>query len=224
MPLTLYYHPLSSFCWKVLIALHETGTRFEGRIVDQSDPTTGAELHSIWPIGKFPVIRDAERGRDLPETTIIIEYIDHYSPRGRALIPLDWNEALDVRFWDRFFDLYVHIPMQKIVGDRMRPEGQRDVTGVADARALLRTAYEILEHRMHSRHWAATEAFSMADCAAAPALFYASLVAPFPLTFARLSAYFEQLLARESFQLVIEQARPYFSLFPFADAIPVRFR
>jgi glutathione S-transferase len=222
MAFTLYYHPLASFCWKVLIALYETGTEFEPRIIDLSDAVSGAELRAIWPIGKFPVIRDSARGRDLPESSIIIDYIDHHSTSEVRLIPRDWYEALDVRLWDRFFDQYVHAPMQKIVGDRLRPTGH-DFIGIDEARALLRHSYEMVERRIQSRRWIAGNSFSMADCAAAPALFYAAIIAPFPAEFTALADYFERLVDRPSFTRVIAEARPYFQYFPFADAIPARF-
>jgi glutathione S-transferase len=218
--LTLYYHPLASFCHKVLIALYENGTQFEKRLINLADNADRAELQAVWPIGKFPVIRDHARKRDVPETTIIIEYLDRYFAGERPLIPSDWDDALQVRLWDRLFDNYVHEPMQEIVRDHMQG-AKGDLT---KERSTLQTAYEMIDSRMVSRTWVASSGFSMADCAAAPALFYASTVQPIPDACTHLSAYFARLAERPSFQRVIEEAKPYFSLFPFADAIPKRFR
>jgi glutathione S-transferase len=220
MSLTLYYHPLASFCHKVLIALYESGIEFEKRLINLAGGEDRAELQAIWPLCKFPVIRDQARARELPETTIIIEYLDRFFAGERPLIPADWEDALDVRLWDRIFDNYVQVPMQRIVSDRMR-----GATGdLSNERATLETAYAMIDRRMASRTWAAGRGFSMADCAAAPALFFAGAVQPFPAKFGHLKAYFDRLTVRPSFQRVIEEAKPYFSLFPFADDIPQRFR
>lgn len=220
MSLTLYYHPLSSYCHKVLIALYENGIEFERRIIDLADDADRAELQAIWPIGKFPVIRDHAHKRDLPESTVIIEYLDRFYPGAHPLIPSDWEAALDVRLWDRFFDNYLQVPIQRIVGDRIR-SANGDLTR---ERSTLETAYGMLDRQMASRTWVASQDFSMADCAAAPALFYASTLQPFPDEFCHLRAYFDRLTQRPSFQRVIDEAKPYFSLYPFADAIPKRFR
>jgi glutathione S-transferase len=219
MSLTLYYHPLASFCHKVLIALYETGIAFERRIIHLSEEADRAELQAIWPIGKFPVIRDPIRKRDLPESTIIIEYLDRLSAGARPLIPSDWEDALEVRLWDRFFDNYLQGPMQQIVGDRLR-----GATGdMSKERSTLETAYRMVDRQITSKTWIAGKEFSMADCAAAPALFYASTVQPFAEEFSHLRAYFDRLAERPSIQRVIDEAKPYFSLYPFADAIPKRF-
>ena len=220
MSLTLYYHPLASFCHKVLIALYENGIEFERRVIDLADAADRAELQAIWPIGKFPVIRDHARQRDLPESTVIIEYLDRFYPGEHPLIPVDWEAALEVRLWDRFFDNYLQAPIQQIVGDRIRG-ANGDLT---KQRSTLETAYDMLDRQMASRTWVASQDFSMADCSAAPALFYASTLQPFPDEFSHLRAYFDRLIQRPSFQRVIDEARPCFSLYPFADAIPTRFR
>lgn len=220
MPLTLYYHPLASFCHKVLIALYENGVEFEKRIINLADDTDRARLQAIWPIGKFPVIRDHARQRDLPESTIIIEYLDRFYAGAHPLIPGDWETALDVRLWDRFFDNYIQEPIQQIVSDRIRG-AKGDLTR---QRSMLETAYGMLDHRMACRTWVASQDFSMADCAAAPALFYAITLQPFPAELSHLRAYFDRLTQRPSFQRVIDEASPYFSLYPFADAIAKRFR
>jgi glutathione S-transferase len=223
MALTLYYHPLSSFCHKVLVALYENATPFTAKIVDLADETSRAGLLALWPVGKFPVLRDEGRDQTVPETTIIIEYLDRHYPGKRPLLPTQEGQRLDARLWDRIFDLYVQVPMQKIVADRLRPDGERDPRGVADAIAALGTAYGMIEQRMAERTWAAGEDFSIADCAAAPALFYAGIVAPFAGTHPRVAAYFERLVARPSFSRVLAEAQPYFRFFPFKDAMPARF-
>jgi glutathione S-transferase len=220
MPLTLYYHPLSSFCHKVLTALYENGVEFEKRIVDLTNEADRAELQALWPIGKFPVIHDHAREQDVPESTIIIEYVDQCYPGPHRLVPQEWETALEARLWDRFFDHYVQGPMQRIVADRLFA-AHGDLT---KERALLTTAYQMLERRMASRIWVASEAFSLADCAAVPALFYASTLVPFPNDYGHLSAYFERLMQRPSVQRVIDEAKPYFQFYPFAEAIPLRFR
>jgi glutathione S-transferase len=218
MSLTLYYHPLSSFCHKVLIALYENAIEFDRRIINLGDDKDRAELLAVSPIGKFPAIRDHARRRDLAETTIIIEYLDHFF--AGELIPREWEDAFQVRLWDRLFDNYLQVPMQQIVGDRMRG-AEGDVT---KERATLETAYGMIDHQMANRTWIAGQSFSMADCAAAPALFYAGAVQPFPQGLGQLKAYFDRLMARPSVRRVIEEARPYFPLFPFADGFSQRFR
>jgi glutathione S-transferase len=219
MSLTLYYHPLASYCHKVLVALYETGTVFEKRVVDLSNQADKSELQAIWPIGKFPVIRDHAGRRDLPESTIIIEYVDRFFPGARPLIPIDWANALEVRLWDRFFDNYLQGPMQQIVGDRIRGANG----DMSNERATLQTAYRMIDRQVVSKTWVAGQEFSMADCAAAPALFYASTVQPFPDELGHLRAYFDRLADRPSIQRVLDEAKPYFSLYPFADCIPQRF-
>lgn len=224
MTLTLYYHPLAAFCHKVLVALYENGTAFEARLVDLSDEASSAEMLSFWPVGKIPVLRDTARGRTVPETSVIIEYLGRYHPGPIELLPSDPELALEVRLWDRFFDLYVGAPMQKIVGDRLRPSGQGDRVGVEEAKATLQRAYALVERSMRSRTWAAGDTFSMADCAAAPALFYAGIVAPFSKeTHPSTAAYFERLVERPSFARVLDEARPWLRNFPFHDDVPARF-
>ena len=223
MPLTLYLHPLASFCHKVLIALYENGAAFEPRIVDFADEEARAGFLDIWPVGKIPVLRDENRDRTVAESSIIIEYVDRHYPGASAMLPDDAEARLDARLWDRFFDLYVHVPMQKIVTDRLRPADERDRRGVVDARATLATAYAMIERHMEDRTWAAGERFSIADCAAAPALFYAGILEPFPDGHGNVAAYFERLLERPSFARTLAEARPYFHMFPFRDAMPARF-
>jgi glutathione S-transferase len=223
MTLTLHYHPLSSFCQKVLLALYENGTPFDSVIVNFGDEKSRADLLALWPIGKIPVLRDEQRGRTFPETSIIVEYLEQHYPGTPALLPHDETLRLETRLWDRIFDLYVQVPMQKIVGDRMRPEGEKDPRGVGEAHAMLRTAYAMLDRRVSDKSWVIGDAFSMADCAAAPALFYAGIVSPFSADHPNVVAYFDRLAARPSFARMLGEARPYFRFFPFADDIPARF-
>jgi glutathione S-transferase len=215
----LYYHPLSSFCHKVLIALYENNIEFERRIIDFGNEADRAELQAIWPFNKFPVIRDHARQRDVAESSIITEYLDHYFAGERPLIPTDWEAAVEVRFWDRVFDNYVQRPMQQIVRGRLK-DNRADLT---NEHATLKTAYEMIDRHMESRTWVSGRHVSMADCAAAPALFYASTLQPFPQDCNHLRDYFESLVARPSVRRVLEEAKPYFSLYPFADQIPARF-
>jgi glutathione S-transferase len=219
MSLTLFYHPLASYCHKVLIALYENDTAFERRIIDLGDDKDKADLLALWPIGKFPVIRDHDRKRDVAETTIIIEYLDHFHPGARPLIPREWEDALLTRQWDRFFDNYLQGPLQRIVADHLR--GGKGDGG--NERAMLETAYAMIDQRMADRTWIAGQGFGMAECAAAPALFYCSTVHPLPQSHGHLRAYFDRLMERTSVQRVIEEAKPYFLHYPFAEAIPKRF-
>jgi glutathione S-transferase len=214
MSLTLYFHPLSSFCLKVLVPLYENDTAFTPHLVDLSDAASRAAFLAIWPIGKFPVLRDDARNQIIPESTIIIEYLAQYYPGRSELVPRDPDLARRVRLADRFYDLYVHAPMQAIVGDRLRPSGSKDPYGVAQAKERLATAYGMIEREMAGRIWATGEAFTMADCAAAPALFYADKVLPFGDTHRNIAAYFDRLLARPSFARALKEAQPYFALFP----------
>jgi glutathione S-transferase len=223
MSLTLYYHPLASFCWKVQIALHESGTPFTGEIVNLGDRQASARFFDLWPVGKMPVLRDDERDRTVPETTIIIEYLDRHYPGAQKLLPENEDMRLDARLWDRFFDLYVQQPMQRIVGNQLRPEGERDPRAVAESTAALKTAYDMLERQVSTRTWAIGDAFSMADCAALPGLFYAGTLVPFAQTHPKAGAYFERLVQRPSVQRVLDEARPYFKMYPFREAIPARF-
>ena len=223
MALILYLHPLASFCHKVLIALYENDTPFEPQAVDLASAESSAELLARWPVGKIPVLHDRARARTVPETSVIIEYLDqHY--RGKVpLLPEDPELALQARLWDRFFDLYVQGPMQKIVGDRLRPAGRDDPHGVAEAEAALDLAYAMLDQHMQTRPWAIGDRFSIADCAASPALFYAHIVRPFQPAQQALAAYFERLYARPAFRRVLREARPYFGNFPLRERMPARF-
>ena len=214
MSLTLHFHPLASYCHKVLIALYENETPFAPNLVDLGNEAERAALLKLWPIGKFPVLRDDARDQTIPESTVIIEFLDRYYPGRTRLIPADADRAREVRLRDRFYDLYVHEPMQKIVGDRLRPEGNKDPHGVEEAKARLRTSYGMIDREMAGRTWVMGEAFSLADCAAAPALFYANEVMPFGDTHQNVAAYFGRLKARPSYARALKEAEPYFAMFP----------
>ena len=214
MSLRLYYHPLASYCWKVLSALYENETPFEPELVDLSDPTAAAAFKRIWPIGKFPVLRDEARNQTIPESSIIIEYLARYFPGKLELVPADPDRAREARLRDRFYDAYVHEQMQKIVGDKIRPETARDAYGVAHARAQLATSYAVIDEDMRDRAWALGDAFSLADCAAAPALYYANLVAPIAAQHEHTRAYLDRLTRRPAFARVLAEAQPYFAMFP----------
>lgn len=197
--LVLHGHPFSSYCQKVTIALHETGTPFEWHRIE--DAAGFADLRRLWPIGLMPVLVDG--GATVIESSIIIEHV------AARLVP-----SLDVRFLDRFFDNYVMTPMQKVVGDCLRPLAERDARGVADAKARLEVSYGWLDDRLKGRHWAAGDSFTMADCAAAPALFFADWVHPVDERFAGTRAYRARLLKRPSVARAVDEARPYRKLFP----------
>jgi glutathione S-transferase len=212
MALKLYFHPLSSFCHKALIALYETGAPFEPVVVDLMGDASA--FKAIWPIGKIPVLRDETRDRTIPETSIIIEYLAHYYPGQAQLFPADRDLCRQMRLRDRFYDLYVQVPMQKIVTDRLRPKGQNDAYGVEEARTLLRTSLDMAEKDMASNRWAMGDQFTMADCAAAPALFYADMVVPFRATHKNVAAYLDRLMARPSYARTLKEAQPYFAMIP----------
>jgi len=214
MSLKLYLHPLSSFCWKALIALYENDTPFTPIIVDLSNESSRAKFKEVWPIGKFPVLRDEANEHTVPESSIIIEYLDVHYPGRTKLVPADPELARQVRFRDRFYDLHLHMSMQKVVGDRLRPESKRDPYGVEQAKALMQTAYGMIERDMGDKTWAMGDAFTMADCAAAPALFYANKVLPFGDAQKNVASYFGRLLERPSFARTVKEAEPHFSLFP----------
>lgn len=214
MTLTLHYHPFSSFCQKVIIALYERALPFERNIVDLGDPEQRAALRRLWAFGKFPVLEDSAKGVTLAESSIIIEHLDRTGSGGAALIPADDEAALQVRFWDRIFDLYVELPIQKVVGDSMRPADRSDSQGIDDAKAALATAYDLIEAELgKGTTWIASDAFTLADCGAAPALVYSNMIVPIA-GHSRLQAYFERLVARPSVARTLEEARPYRHFFP----------
>lgn len=214
MTIKLYYHPLSSYCHKALIALYENDTPFEPVLVDLGDPMSRAAFLKIWPIGKFPVIEDTARGKMVPESSIIIEYLAQHYPGSSQLLPQDPDAAREVRFYDRLFDNYLQTPMQKAMGDVLRSEGQKDLYGVELAIAQLRTALEFVDARMAQRRWAVGDSFTMADCAAGPALFYANRLVTLAGAFPHAHAYLIRLMERPSYHRTLKEAEPYFNLIP----------
>lgn len=219
---TLHYHPLSSCCHKVLIAIDVLGIEVGLRLLNLGDAAERSAHLALWPMGKMPLLVD--QGRPIPETSIIIEHLQrHHTSPGRTLIPHDPEQALDVRLWDRLFDLYVMTPMQACTADLLRPEGERDVHGVARAREGLLSAYALIDSHLEGRTWVAGDAFSMADCAAAPALFYALTYVPFTPEHARLAAYFDRLMDHSPVARTIDQARPYLKFYPGRSGLARRF-
>lgn len=212
MSLVLLGHPFSSYCLKVIVALYENATPFELRLLWNGDQAADAEFAVRWPLKRMPVLVDG--GRTVIESSIIIEYLGLNHPGPVPLIPADAGAALEARRMDRIFDNYVMTPMQRIVFDHLRPADQRDPRGVADARALLDSAYAWLDEALQGREWAAGDDFSLADCAAAPALLYADWVHEIPSARARVRALRGQLLARPSIARAVDEARPYRKLFP----------
>ncbi|UNK49531.1 glutathione S-transferase family protein [Lysobacter sp. S4-A87] len=212
MPLQLFAHPFSSYCQKVLTALYENATPFEFRMLDDPDGPAMRELTELWPMRRFPVLVDD--GRAVIEASCIIEYLALYHPGPVQLVPDDPRAALEVRLMDRFFDNYISTPQQKMVFDAIRAPQDRDPYGVAEARAMLETSYAWLEKKLQGRQWAAGDDFSLADCAAAPFLFYADWTHAIGAEFATVHAYRRRLLARPSFARAVDEARPYRSFFP----------
>ena len=210
MSLTLYSHPFSSYCQKVLVALWENDIPFAYRHLEE--PGAGEELNALWPFGKFPMLVDD--GRTIVESSIIIEHLDLHHRGAARLLPDDRDAALEVRFMDRFFDQYVMTAMQKPVSEALKEEGGRKDEAMAEARQALDTAYAWLEERLSGRTWAAGEDFTMADCAAAPSLFYADWVHPIGPGFPGVRAYRSRLLARPSFARAVDEGRPYRAYFP----------
>ena len=212
MSLVLYGHPFSSYTQKVLIALYENGTPFEFRCIGPETPQHAAEWLRRWPIAKFPLLVDGERS--IAETSIIIEYLQLVAPGPVRLLPADPMAALDVRFRDRFFDLHVMEAMQVAVESALKRLPIKTEEGLAIAKERLERAYAWLEVHLASRTWAAGADFTLADCAAAPSLFYADWVHPIPATYPVLRAYRTRLLARASFARAVDEARPFRLLFP----------
>jgi glutathione S-transferase len=208
----LYAHPFASYCWKVLVALYENHTEFVYRSLGPEDPKAASELEQLWPLKKFPVLVDA--GRPFIESSVIIEHLTLRHPGPVRLIPADPEAALEVRFLDRFFDNYVMTPMSKIVTNALRPEVQRDTYGVDEARAALDVAYRWLEGLIARRTWAAGEDFTLADCAAAPSLFYSDWAHPIAPTFPHVRSYRARLLGRPSVARTVDEARPFRQFFP----------
>jgi glutathione S-transferase len=213
MPATLprlYAHPFSSYCQKVLVALYENQTPFDYRNLE--DPQASTELSALWPMRRFPILVDGDR--TVLESSTVIEYLGLHYPGPVKLIPEDPDTAIEVRMLDRFFDNYISTPQQKMIIDRIRPEADRDPYGTREARAMLDTSYAWLDRHMATREWAAGPAFTLADCGAAPFLFYADWTHAIDARFTHVRAYRERLLARPSFKRAVDEARPYRSYFP----------
>lgn len=207
MTLKLYAHPLSSYCQKAEMAFYENGTPFDLMMLDGSEPVWG-EFTAMWPIGKFPVLTDGDRL--ITEATIIIEYLDVHHPGATRFIPDDRDAAVEVRQLDRFFDNYLNTPQQRIVAIAIG----RDQGDEAAFRGQLDTAYQVLDRWMDGREWAAGGLFSLADCAAAPALLYADWTHAIPREHRNVWAYRDRLLARPSYARALDEARPYRHMFP----------
>lgn len=220
--LTLHYHPLSSCCHKVMIAIDVLGIEVDRQLLNLGDPEQRAAHLALCPTGKMPLLMDGQHA--VYETSIIIEYLQRrHAAAGRVLIPDAPDAALEVRLWDRLFDLYVMTPMQALTADLLRPEGERDARAVAQARDALASAYAFIERQLEGRTWVAADIFSMADCAAAPALFYAiAYVTPAP-QHVNLAAYIARLMAHPPVARTIDQARPYFRFFPGRSGLSRQF-
>ena len=208
----LYAHPFASYCWKVLIALYENHTAFTYRSLGPEDPQAATELEALWPLKKFPVLVD--EGRPVIESSVIIEYLTLRHPGPVRLIPAEPEAALEVRFLDRYFDNYLMTPMSKIVTNQLRPDDQRDPYGVDEAGVALDTAYRWLDALMARRTWAGGDTFTMADCAAAPSLFYADWAHPIGESFPHVRSYRARLLARASVARTVDEGRPFRQFFP----------
>lgn len=211
MTLELYAHPFSSYCQKVLIALYENEVEFTYRVLGESEGAA-EELQGYWPIGRFPILVDD--GTVVAESSIIIEHLQTFHGGEVTFLPSVPQAALQVRFMDRFFDNYVMNAMQVPVAEAIRNEGSRAEEAMAEARTALEKAYAWLEPRLASTKWAAGDDFTLADCAAAPSLFYADWVHEISPSFPALKAYRSQLLERPSFRRTVEEARPYRAYFP----------
>jgi glutathione S-transferase len=210
--LTLYGHPISSYTWKVLTALYENGTPFEPITVDQN---TYADFIAKWPMGKFPILLDTDRKRMITETSVIIEYLDRYYPGPAPLLPNDFDTALEVRRWDRVFD-HMNTTLTKLVIDNIRPEGQRDPYGVEEARRIMGGIYTVVEAQLRDGGFIVGDTFTMADCSAAPALWYGTRNAPLEGQFPRIAAYLERLKARPTFARAVRESKPLFHMYPGA--------
>lgn len=221
-PPTLHYHPLSSYCHKVLIAAEVLEVALDKRLLNLGDAGERAAFVGLWPTGKMPLLVDG--GRPIPETSIIIEHLQrHHAAPGRRLIPEDVDAALEVRLWDRLFDLYVMTPMQALTADLLRPPAEREPASVARARDQLLAAYAWTDRHLARRRWLAADSFSMADCAAAPALFYARTYVPLAPQHTELAAYFERLVQHPAVARTLDAARPFFRYFPGRAGLEQRF-
>ena len=211
----------SSWSLRAWLVLRHFSVPFDEDMVLLNGEGWKETLRRKSPTGQVPVLVDGPAV--VPETIAIIEYLNDRYPGRPALVAADREIAREIRLWDRFFDLYMHAPMQKIVADRLQPHDARDETGVQEARATLDTAYAMLDRRMSGRVFVAGEAFSMADCAAMPPLFYLAAIHPYHRAFPALGAYFERLASRPAAARVIREAQPWFRYFPFHETLDPRF-
>jgi glutathione S-transferase len=214
MTYVLHYHPLSSFCWKVQIALDEGGVKHERVVVNLGDPAERAAYLKISPLGKIPALVDKARNTAVVETSLIVEYLALNESSARHLLPVDAVAAMPVRELDRYFDTYVQHNMQKIVLDNARPEGSGDPYGVTQARNDMKAVLDWLERKLPKKGWATGDTFNMADCAACPALYYANYAQPFETTHPNVFTYFMRLKARPSFARALEEAQPFLHWVP----------
>lgn len=214
MSLTLYMHPLSSYCHKALIALYENSTSFEPKVIDLGNPAIREEYRKIWPFAKFPVLQDSTQARTIPESTPIIEYLSLHHSGPVKLVPENPEGAWQVRATDRFYDLHLHDPLQKVVLDRLRPADGADPIGVDHAKEHIRIALRIANTELASRRWAAGDEFSMADCAAGPPLFFINIMLPLANEYPHVSAYLDRLTKRRSYARALTEAQPYLAYFP----------
>jgi glutathione S-transferase len=214
MALTLYLHPLASYCHKVLIALYENAVAFTPEVVDLGNPASRDNFRKVWPLAKFPALRDHSRNQTIPESTCIIEYLERHFPGPVRLVPQDEEAAAAVRAKDRFYDLHVHYHVQKIVTDKIRPEDGHDAIGVSESKEHLQTALQMAETDMAARRWACGDTFSMADCAAAPPLFFIDKMMPLRDPYPHLDAYLNRLKQRASYARVLAEAEPFMKYFP----------
>lgn len=214
MALKLYFHPLASFCHKVLIALYENALPFDPVIVDLGNETSREAFRQVWPPLKFPVLVDEARQATVAESATVIDYLDSLATPERPLVPHDPDLAWQARMWDRLFDDMLQMPMQKVVLDALRPADSRDPFGVEQAKTDIRTAFAFMEERWSQAGRAIGPDFTLADCSAAPALFYADTICPLGEDFPRLKAYFKRLKQRPSVARVMREAEPYFPMFP----------
>ena len=212
MSLTLYFHPLSSFCQKTLIALYENDTPFTPQIVNLMDPKESADFKAMWPVRKFPVLRDGDRM--IPESSIIIEYLAQHYPGKSELLPRNPDLALRTRLQDRVLDLHLHLQMQTVMGDRLRPADKKDPFGVENAKTMMQTSLDMIEKDMATKTWAMGEVFTLADCAAAPALFYTNMIIPLAGAYKNTANYLDRLMQRPSYARVLEEAKPYLQMVP----------
>ncbi|MBP1853487.1 glutathione S-transferase family protein [Rhizobium halophytocola] len=214
MTLTLHYHPLASFCWKPLIALYDTELAFDRVEVNLGDAASRDAFARIWPPLKFPVLVDHVHGRTIAESTTVIDYLDSFGKGPRPMTPTDPDLAWQARMWDRLFDNMLQAPMQRIVADALRPAGQQDAFGVAQARSDIAAAYDFIETRVPEDGFMVSQGFTLADCAAVPALFWSDTIVPLGDGHPRLTAYLDRLKARPSVARTLREAEPYFGYFP----------